>query len=109
MTRKQLYFRLGIFILLAGGALVALVIVLGAGTLFRKQLVLESYFNESVQGLEVGSKVLFRGVVVGSALIDALKASLDKHGKATKKTVKAVTDLVASLADGVRGARKRSK
>jgi paraquat-inducible protein B len=66
MTGKQLYFRLGMFILLAAAALVALVIVLGAGTLFRKQLVLESYFNESVQGLEVGSKVLFRGVVVGN-------------------------------------------
>ena len=40
--------------------------MLGAGTLFRKQLVLETYFNESVQGLEVGSKVMFRGVMVGN-------------------------------------------
>jgi tryptophan synthase alpha chain len=47
------------------------------------------------------------GVVVGSALIDALKHSLDKHNKATRKTVKAVTDLVAALAEGVRGARPR--
>jgi tryptophan synthase alpha chain len=46
------------------------------------------------------------GVVVGSALIDALKGSLDHNGKATRKTVKAVTDLVASLAEGVRGARR---
>jgi tryptophan synthase alpha chain len=44
------------------------------------------------------------GVVVGSALVDALKASLDKDNKATGKTVKAVTDLVASLAEGVRAA-----
>ncbi|MEA2989984.1 MAG: tryptophan synthase alpha chain [Alphaproteobacteria bacterium] len=44
------------------------------------------------------------GVVVGSALVDALKASLDKDNKATGKTVKAVTDLVASLAAGVRAA-----
>jgi tryptophan synthase alpha chain len=47
------------------------------------------------------------GVVVGSALIDALKGSLDKNNKATRKTVKAVTDLVAALADGVRGARRQ--
>jgi len=45
------------------------------------------------------------GVVVGSALIDALKATLDRNDKATRKTVKAVTDLVASLAKGVRSAR----
>ena len=48
------------------------------------------------------------GVVVGSALIDALKASLDRNGKATGRTVKAVTDLVASLAEGVRGARRQA-
>jgi len=46
------------------------------------------------------------GVVVGSALVDALKASLDKNGKATRKSVKAVTDLVTALADGVRGAQR---
>jgi tryptophan synthase alpha chain len=43
-------------------------------------------------------------VVVGSALVDVLAQSLDKDGKATKKTVAAVTDLVASLAEGVRSA-----
>jgi tryptophan synthase alpha chain len=43
-------------------------------------------------------------VVVGSALVDAVKASLDAGGKATPRTVKAVTDLVAELAAGVRGA-----
>ena len=46
------------------------------------------------------------GVVVGSALIDALKASLDPNGKATARTVAAVTGLVADLAAGVRTARR---
>jgi tryptophan synthase alpha chain len=46
------------------------------------------------------------GVVVGSALVDALRLSLDRSGKATGATVKAVTDLVASLAEGVRSARR---
>jgi len=45
------------------------------------------------------------GVVVGSALVNALEDSLDKDNKATAKTVTAVTDLVAALARGVRGAR----
>jgi tryptophan synthase alpha chain len=49
------------------------------------------------------------GVVVGSALVDAIKSSLDKNGKATGKTVKAVTTLVADLAGGVRGAKKRAR
>jgi tryptophan synthase alpha chain len=46
------------------------------------------------------------GVAVGSALVGAVKGSLDKKGKATAKTVKAVTKLVAELAGGVRGARR---
>jgi tryptophan synthase alpha chain len=48
------------------------------------------------------------GVVVGSALVDALKGSLDRNNKATRKTVKAVADLVASLAEGVRGAKRKA-
>src|ERR1700688_2162928 len=46
------------------------------------------------------------GVVVGSALVDALKQSLDPDMKATQSSVKAVTDLVTGLAQGVRGARR---
>jgi tryptophan synthase alpha chain len=46
------------------------------------------------------------GVVVGSALVDLVRESLDEHGKATARTVTMVTDLVTQLAQGVRGARK---
>jgi tryptophan synthase alpha chain len=45
-------------------------------------------------------------VVVGSALVEAVKNSLDPHGKATPSTVAAVTELVTQLAQGVRGAKK---
>jgi tryptophan synthase alpha chain len=47
------------------------------------------------------------GVVVGSALVDALRGSL-LNGKAGAGTVKAVAGLVADLAAGVRGARVRA-
>jgi len=45
------------------------------------------------------------GVVVGSVLVEAVRESLDDAGKATDKTVAAVTERVASLAEGVRRAR----
>ena len=45
------------------------------------------------------------GVVVGSALVEAVRQSLDADGKATKTTVSSVTALVRALADGVRGAK----
>lgn len=44
------------------------------------------------------------GVVVGSALVEALRASLDAHGKATAESVDIVAGLVAELARGVRSA-----
>jgi tryptophan synthase alpha chain len=48
------------------------------------------------------------GVVVGSALVEAVRASLDANGKATQATVDAVTTLVRQLADGVRAARRQA-
>jgi len=46
------------------------------------------------------------GVVVGSALVSAVKDSLGQDGKAGPGTVKAVADLVSALAQGVRAARR---
>ncbi|MHC2338665.1 tryptophan synthase subunit alpha [Bradyrhizobium sp. USDA 4454] len=49
------------------------------------------------------------GSVVGTALVDALKGSLDAEGRATPKTVGAVADLVSALAQGVRGAKQAAE
>jgi tryptophan synthase alpha chain len=49
------------------------------------------------------------GAVVGTALVDALRGSLDAEGRATAKTVSDVTDLAAALAQGVRGARQAAE
>jgi tryptophan synthase alpha chain len=49
------------------------------------------------------------GSVVGTALVDVLKASLDAEDRATPKTVGAVADLVAALAHGVRGAKQAAE
>jgi tryptophan synthase alpha chain len=49
------------------------------------------------------------GAVVGTALVDALRTSLDPNGGATAKTVEAVADIAASLAQGVRGAKQAAE
>jgi tryptophan synthase alpha chain len=49
------------------------------------------------------------GAVVGTALVDALRASLDAEGRATPKTVGAVAELVSALAQGVRGAKQAAE
>jgi tryptophan synthase alpha chain len=47
-------------------------------------------------------------VVVGSALVDVIKGSLDASGKATASTTAAVSELVKQLAVGVRSARREA-
>jgi tryptophan synthase alpha chain len=49
------------------------------------------------------------GAVVGTALVEALRGSLDAEGRATAKTVGAVANLAASLAQGVRGAKQAAE
>ncbi|MCJ9705526.1 MULTISPECIES: tryptophan synthase subunit alpha [unclassified Bradyrhizobium] len=49
------------------------------------------------------------GAVVGTALVDALKNSLDAEGRATGKTVNAVAELTAALAQGVKGAQQAAE
>jgi tryptophan synthase alpha chain len=60
---------------------------------------------ESAQGIAATAD----GAVVGTALVDALRGSLDAEGRATAKTVGAVADLAAALAQGVRGAKQAAE
>ncbi|MBA5778890.1 tryptophan synthase subunit alpha [Stappia sp. F7233] len=56
------------------------------------------------QAAEIGRSA--DGVVVGSVLVEAIRASLDAHGRATGGTVGAVTDLVREIASGVARAKR---
>ena len=47
-------------------------------------------------------------VAVGSALVEAIRSSLDPSGRATERTQAAVADLVAALAAGVRAAKQQA-
>jgi ABC-type transporter Mla subunit MlaD len=58
------YLRVGLFILGGIALLVAVIWYLGGARLGRGPL-FESYFSESVQGLEEGAAVKFRGVTIG--------------------------------------------
>src|SRR6266508_6122735 len=62
---KLSYFKIGIFVISAIVIGVIGVVVLGAGAIFQKRSLIETYIDESVQALEVGSHVIFRGVPVG--------------------------------------------
>ena len=59
------HFRLGLFILGAIAALVIGLTVIGTGNLLRPTVMIETYIDGSVQGLDVGAPIKFRGVTIG--------------------------------------------
>jgi paraquat-inducible protein B len=66
MANRALYTRVGLLILFGIALAVGFVLFLTAGRLSSSARVLETYVSESVQGLDVGAPVRYRGVQVGS-------------------------------------------
>ncbi|AKU94608.1 Paraquat-inducible protein B [Labilithrix luteola] len=58
-------YKLGLFVILGFLAAVTAAIALGALSSRKEKIVYYTYFNESVQGLDVGAPVKFRGVTIG--------------------------------------------
>ena len=65
MPARSDYFKLGLFVVGAAAIAVAAIVALAAGKLFRQHINVETYLDETVQTLAVGSQVKFRGVEVG--------------------------------------------
>lgn len=65
MGRKPSYFKIGVFVILATALLLIAVVVFGSGLFTPGRLKFETYFNESITGLVIGSQVEFRGVRIG--------------------------------------------
>jgi paraquat-inducible protein B len=65
MSHKASPTLIGTFVLVGIGLLVAGVLIFGGRELFQTKQKFVTYFEGSVQGLRVGSNVLFRGVRVG--------------------------------------------
>ena len=69
MSAKANYYKLGLFIVIGFTLIFISVLILGAGKLFKKRFQLETYVNETVQGIDIGSKVKFRGVTIGNVSV----------------------------------------
>ncbi|HEY3179138.1 MAG TPA: MlaD family protein [Casimicrobiaceae bacterium] len=65
MSQRANYFKLGLFVIGAIAAGIIVLLIIGTGRILQKRVTVETYFNESVQGLDIGSKMKYRGVEVG--------------------------------------------
>jgi len=78
MSQQANYFKIGLFVIGASVLLIIGIIVLGAGKWVERSAMVETYFYESVQGLEVGAPVRIRGVRIGR--VESIKLAREEYG-----------------------------
>jgi ABC-type transporter Mla subunit MlaD len=78
MSAQVRYARLGAFVLASAAIAAGAVIVFGAGNILRGKFRVEAYIDESVQGLDGGAAVKFRGVQVGK--VESIGFARSKYG-----------------------------
>jgi phospholipid/cholesterol/gamma-HCH transport system substrate-binding protein len=77
MARKKTNLIIGLFVILGVLMGVVAIIWVGATSYFQKGSTYVSYFDESVQGLQLNSAVKFRGVDVG--LVESIRVAPDNR------------------------------
>jgi phospholipid/cholesterol/gamma-HCH transport system substrate-binding protein len=98
------HWKLGLFVVLGFVLALCTVVFLGARSLHKDSVKYKTYFDESVQGLEVGSPIKFRGVTIGN--VSAIDIAPDgRHVGVTSELT--LTDLAElGIAEG-KGANAR--
>ena len=64
--RKSSYVKIGAFVCAAVLLAVAAVVLMGSGPMRKRELLFETFVEETVQGVSEGSAVKYRGIPVGS-------------------------------------------
>jgi phospholipid/cholesterol/gamma-HCH transport system substrate-binding protein len=66
MSAPSNHWKLGLFVVVGIVTFLAVLVSLGARGLDKETVRYKTYFDESVQGLDIGSPVKFRGVTIGN-------------------------------------------
>lgn len=66
MSQKPDFFKIGLFVILALLILAGAIIFFGGAKFFEQKVTVETYFDQSVQGLSVGASLEFQGVQIGN-------------------------------------------
>lgn len=110
MSAPTNHWKLGLFVVVGFVMTLATVAVLGARSLRKEVVRYVSYFDESVQGLEIGSPIKFRGVTIGN--VGYIEVAPDhRHVEVTSELgVAVLSRLGLNVTEGdmtVRGAEKK--
>jgi phospholipid/cholesterol/gamma-HCH transport system substrate-binding protein len=102
MAAPTNHWKLGLFVVVGFAVAMGSVVALGARSLEKATVQYRTYFDESVQGLDVGSPVKFRGVTIGS--VHAIGIAPDRQH--VEVTCDLVVDELNDLGLNVVGDRK---
>jgi ABC-type transporter Mla subunit MlaD len=102
MTTAINHWKLGLFVVVGFVLALGAVLFLGTEGLHKEAVSYTSFFDESVQGLDVGSPIKFRGVTIGH--VSAIYIAPDgRHvGVTSDLVVKDLTDLGLNQAAGAK-------
>ena len=100
MAAPTNHWKLGLFVVVGIVLSLTTITFLGAQSLQKQVVSYQTYFDESVQGLEVGSPVKFRGVTIGT--VSAIDIAADRrHVEVTSElAVIDLSDLGLSVGKG---------
>ncbi len=100
MNTRLNYFALGLFVIIGLLLILGALLILGSGTLFQDHELFETYVDQSVQGLEKGSAVKFRGVKIGTVkTIDFTRSVYERYEEPSQK--KTYVRIIVALTPGV--------
>jgi len=68
MAKKKMYFNVGLFVTIGILIGVSAIVWVGASKYFQEGTIFVTYFDESVQGLQIDSSVKYRGVDIGRVM-----------------------------------------
>jgi phospholipid/cholesterol/gamma-HCH transport system substrate-binding protein len=100
MSTPTNHWKLGLFVVVGFVLVLLTMVFFGARSLKKTVVYYHTYFDESVQGLEVGSAVRFRGVTIGA--VSAIDIAEDRRlvGVTSALAVKDLTKLGLSEGKG---------
>ncbi|MFZ1979832.1 MAG: MlaD family protein, partial [Smithella sp.] len=100
MSARSSKFLIGLFVIIGALMCAAITIWIGAAGVFTKGSLYTTYFDESVQGVQVDSAIKYRGVEIGK--VQSIKVApdyrlievvmkIDLEGDLQKQTIAALT------------------
>lgn len=90
MSAQPNYFRIGLFIVIGTAIATAGLVAFGAGQFFKKRIIIETYVNSSVQGVDKGSPVKYRGLLVGA--VKRITFAFDEYSEPDRPNKGAISD-----------------